>query len=76
MDYATAAVVVGKHGHAGTGYLEETGRALAATKYLRSLKLKQVEQKILEYLHDDEPVRWEEIKEEETEPADSTAAKG
>lgn len=53
---------------------EETGRLLLARngKYLRSLKLKQVEQKILEYLHDNEPARWEELKEEEaeaTEPA-------
>lgn len=55
---------------------EETGRLLLARngKYLRSLKLRQVEQKILEYLHDDEPVRWEEFREEEaeaTEPAKS-----
>lgn len=51
---------------------EETGRLLLARngKYLRSLKLKQVEQKILEYLHDDEPARWEELKEEETETAE------
>jgi diadenylate cyclase len=57
---------------------EETGRLLLARngKYLRSLKLKQVEQKILEYLHDDEPVRWEDLKEEETETADSATAKG
>ena len=48
---------------------EETGRLLLARngKYLRALKLKQVEQKILEYLHDDEPVRWEDIKEGEAE---------
>jgi len=48
---------------------EETGRLLLARngKYLRSLKLKQVEQKILEYLHDNEPARWEDLKEEETE---------
>jgi diadenylate cyclase len=51
---------------------EETGRLLLARngKYLRSLKLKQVEQKILEYLHDNEPARWEELKEEETEAAE------
>ena len=57
---------------------EETGRLLLARngKYLRSLKLKQVEQKILEYLHDDEPVRWEDIKEEEAEAAESASAKG
>ncbi len=49
---------------------EETGRLLLARngKYLRALKLKQVEQKILEYLRDDEPGRWEDLKEEETVP--------
>lgn len=48
---------------------EETGRLLLARngKYLRSLKLKQIEQKILEYLHDNEPARWEDLKEEEAE---------
>ena len=57
---------------------EETGRLLLARngKYLRALKLKQVEQKILEYLHDDEPVRWEEIKEEESEATEPSPAKG
>lgn len=42
---------------------EETGRLILARngKYLRALKLKQVEQKILEYLHNDEPANWEEI---------------
>jgi hypothetical protein len=57
---------------------EETGRLLLARngKYLRALKLRQVEQKILEYLHDDEPVRWEEIKEEETEATEPSPAKG
>ena len=51
---------------------EETGRLLLARngKYLRSLKLKQVETKILEYLHDNEPARWEELKEEEAEAAE------
>lgn len=51
---------------------EETGRLLLARngKYLRSLKLKQVEQKILEYLHDNEPARWEDLKEEEAEAAE------
>ena len=51
---------------------EETGRLLLARngKYLRSLKLKQVEQKILEYLHDTEPPRWEDLKEEEAEAAE------
>jgi uncharacterized protein (TIGR00159 family) len=42
---------------------EETGRLVLARhgKYLRGLKLKQVEQKILEYLHREEPERWDEI---------------
>ncbi|HEY5917895.1 MAG TPA: diadenylate cyclase CdaA, partial [Chryseolinea sp.] len=56
---------------------EETGRLLLARngKYLRSLKLKQVEQKILEYLHDNEPVRWEDIREEEAEAAEPSPSK-
>ena len=42
---------------------EETGRLVLARngKYLRGLKLKQVEQKILEYLHNKEPERWDEM---------------
>ncbi|HZY80666.1 MAG TPA: diadenylate cyclase CdaA [Cyclobacteriaceae bacterium] len=42
---------------------EETGRLVLARngKYLRGLKLKQVEQKILEYLHNEEPERWDEM---------------
>lgn len=50
---------------------EETGRLILARngKYLRSLKLKQVEQRILEYLHDEEPKIWEEMP-EEIEPAE------
>ena len=56
---------------------EETGRLLLARtgKYLRSLKLKQVEQKILEYLHDNEPVRWEDTREEEAEAAEPSPTK-
>jgi uncharacterized protein (TIGR00159 family) len=48
---------------------EETGRLVLARngKFLKGLKLKQVEQKVLEYLHNDEPTPWEEIKEDETE---------
>ena len=40
---------------------EETGRLILARngKILRGLKLKQVEQKIREYLQDQEPVEWE-----------------
>ncbi len=57
---------------------EETGRLLLARngKYLRGLKLKQVEQKILEYLHDNEPVQWEDMVEEGAEATEATAAKG
>lgn len=57
---------------------EETGRLLLARngKYLRALKLRQIEQKILEYLHDDEPARWEDIKEEESETTEPAPAKG
>ncbi|MEJ7647246.1 MAG: diadenylate cyclase CdaA [Chryseolinea sp.] len=53
---------------------EETGRLLLARngKYLRALKLKQVEQKILDFLHDNEPARWEDLKEEEAEAAESS----
>jgi diadenylate cyclase len=42
---------------------EETGRLILSRngKYLRGLKLKQVEQKIMEYLHNAEPKNWEEI---------------
>ncbi|MBX2965411.1 MAG: diadenylate cyclase CdaA [Cyclobacteriaceae bacterium] len=40
---------------------EETGKLILARngKYLRALKLKQVEQKILEYLNNTEPSNWE-----------------
>ncbi|MBS1487797.1 MAG: diadenylate cyclase [Bacteroidetes bacterium] len=42
---------------------EETGRLILARngKFLRGLKLKQVEQKILEYLHHAEPPKWDEV---------------
>ncbi|MBL7842931.1 MAG: diadenylate cyclase CdaA [Cyclobacteriaceae bacterium] len=41
---------------------EETGRLILARngKFLRALKLKQVEEKILAYLHNTEPTNWEE----------------
>ena len=50
---------------------EETGRLVLARngKYLRGLKLKQIEQKIIDYLHKTEPANWEEIPQEE--PAES-----
>jgi diadenylate cyclase len=50
---------------------EETGRLILARngKFLRGLKLRQVEQKLLEYLHNEEPERWDAIPEEnEAEP--------
>ena len=42
---------------------EETGRLILARngKYIRGLKLKQVEQKITEYLHNTEPQNWEAV---------------
>jgi diadenylate cyclase len=42
---------------------EETGRLILARngKYVKSLKMKQVEQKILEYLQNNEPSNWEEV---------------
>jgi DNA integrity scanning protein DisA with diadenylate cyclase activity len=48
---------------------EETGRLILARngKYLRGLKLKHVEIKILQYLHNDEPANWEDLPEEEAE---------
>ncbi|MBX2895050.1 MAG: diadenylate cyclase CdaA [Cyclobacteriaceae bacterium] len=50
---------------------EETGRLILARngKYLRGLKLKQVEQKIIEYLHNEEPKTWEAIP-DESEPVE------
>jgi len=56
---------------------EETGRLILARngKYLRLLKLKHVEQKILDYLHNNEPARWEILSIEETESTESPATK-
>lgn len=50
---------------------EETGRLILARngKYLRALKLKQVEQRVLEYLHHQEPKNWDEIQ-TDTEPTE------
>ena len=47
---------------------EETGRLILARngKFLRGLKLKQVENKILNYLHNTESLNWEDMPEEET----------
>jgi uncharacterized protein (TIGR00159 family) len=46
---------------------EETGRLILARngKYVRALKLKQVERRILEYLHNTEPTKWEEVEDVE-----------
>jgi diadenylate cyclase len=56
---------------------EETGRLILARngKYLKGLKLKQVEQKILEYLHNEEPKKWDEmpIEPEPVEPQEVKA---
>jgi diadenylate cyclase len=51
---------------------EETGRLILARngKFIRGLKLKQVEQKILEYLHNTEPQNWQEVP---TEPETNEA---
>jgi diadenylate cyclase len=50
---------------------EETGRLILARngKYLRNLKLKQVEQRIAEYLHNEEPKNWEDVQ-DESEPVE------
>jgi diadenylate cyclase len=46
---------------------EETGRLILARngKFLRGMKLRQVEQKILEYLHNEEPEKWDVLPDEE-----------
>jgi uncharacterized protein (TIGR00159 family) len=55
---------------------EETGRVILARngKYLRGLKLRQIEQRILDYFHRSEPPNWEELTEEETRELRSSAA--
>lgn len=52
---------------------EETGRLILARngKYLRALKLKQVEQRVLEYLHNQEPKNWDEMP-AEPEPTEAS----
>ncbi|MBS1505002.1 MAG: diadenylate cyclase [Bacteroidetes bacterium] len=49
---------------------EESGRLILARngKYIRGLKLKQIERKILEYLHNTEPQNWEEVPAEPEAP--------
>lgn len=56
---------------------EETGRLILARngKYLKGLKLKQVEQRVLDYLHNNEPENWEEQPEDEAEPAPTSSDK-
>lgn len=46
---------------------EETGRLILARngKFLKALKLRQVEQKILEFLHGTEPANWDEVPQDE-----------
>ncbi len=46
---------------------EESGRLILARngKFLRALKLKQVEQKILDFLHATEPANWDEVQQDE-----------
>jgi diadenylate cyclase len=55
---------------------EETGRLILTRngKYLKGMKLKQVEQKILEYLHNEEPKKWDELP-EEIEPVEPQEVK-
>lgn len=56
---------------------EETGRLILSRNgtYIKSLKLKQVEQKILEYLHNEEPKDWATVKpESETVSTESQQA--
>lgn len=54
---------------------EETGRLILARngKFIKALKLKQVERKILDYLHNNEPANWEDMSVEEPEPSESPA---
>lgn len=56
---------------------EETGRLILARngKFLRALKLKQVEQKILEYLNNTEPSNWEQVPNEEETPVTGDGVK-
>ena len=57
---------------------EESGRLILARngQFLRSMKLWQVEQKILQYLHNDESENWEQVpQEQEDDEADVQAVK-
>ena len=52
---------------------EETGRLILARngKILQGLKLSQVEQKIVEYLRNQEPPKWEDVPQDDFSTADS-----
>lgn len=56
---------------------EETGRLILARNgmYLRSLRMKQVEQRILDYLHNDEPLNWEEVSQDMPEASEAAPTK-
>jgi hypothetical protein len=56
---------------------EETGRLVLARngKYLKGLKLKQIEQRILDYLHNNEPENWEETQDQEPEVTETPVSK-
>lgn len=55
---------------------EETGRLILARNgvYIKGLKLKQVEQKILEYLHNNEPKDWTSVGQTDEQPSESQEA--
>jgi len=55
---------------------EETGRLILARNgvYIKGLKLKQVEQKILEYFHDEEPKEWTSVGLTDEQPTESQEA--
>lgn len=55
---------------------EETGRLILARNgvYIKGLKLKQVEQKILDYLHDNEPKDWTSVDQTDEQPSESQEA--
>src|SRR5690606_10218288 len=60
-----------------TAISEETGRLILARngKFLRALKRKQVEQRILEYLNNTEPSNWEQVPNEEETPVTGDGVK-
>ena len=56
---------------------EETGRLILARngKFVKALKLRQVERKVMEYLHKEEPEKWDEVP-AEPEPLEAPEVKG